>query len=247
MCLLALFFRVAEDASVVVGANREEFYRRGGEPPRLLEGAIRGAAGVDPAAGGTWFGVNETGVFVAVTNRRKLEGPSKPRSRGLLVREMLTRPTAAAAVEHAVEQLENNRFDGANFLVADATRAVVLHAGDWLRVQPLPPGIHVLTNRDINDASDARLRYSREWLNQHSGQMAEDCLRALQTLCGQREPDDPPICFRAEDRGTVSSSLIALRDPPHDSVYRHAQGPPCETPYVDYSHLLREMRTKKTT
>ena len=34
MCLLALFFRVVEDAAVVAGANREEHYQRGGEPPR---------------------------------------------------------------------------------------------------------------------------------------------------------------------------------------------------------------------
>ena len=54
MCLLALFFRVVEDAPVVVGANREEIYRRGGEPPRILDGPVRALAGIDPAAGGTW-------------------------------------------------------------------------------------------------------------------------------------------------------------------------------------------------
>ena len=35
MCLLALFFRVAEDCPVVAGAIREEYFARGGEPPRL--------------------------------------------------------------------------------------------------------------------------------------------------------------------------------------------------------------------
>ena len=71
MCLLALFYRVVEDAPVVVGANREEFYRRGGDPPRLHVGPPRFVAGVDPVAGGTWLGVNEHGVLAAVTNRRK--------------------------------------------------------------------------------------------------------------------------------------------------------------------------------
>ena len=33
MCLLALFYRVVDDAPVVAGANREELYARGGEPP----------------------------------------------------------------------------------------------------------------------------------------------------------------------------------------------------------------------
>src|SRR5579875_1387912 len=115
MCLLALFFRVVEDAPVVVGANREEYYRRGGEPPRLLPGPIRAVAGVDPVAGGTWLGVNENGVLAAVTNRPKLETPAQPRSRGLLVREMLACPSAAAAVEHVLHALHQQPYAGANF------------------------------------------------------------------------------------------------------------------------------------
>src|SRR5438094_472973 len=38
MCLVAVLFRVVEDAPLVVGANREEHYDRPGEPPRLLDG-----------------------------------------------------------------------------------------------------------------------------------------------------------------------------------------------------------------
>src|SRR6516162_2634721 len=106
MCLLALFFRAVDDAAVVAGANREEYYQRGGEPPRLLDGAVHTVAGVDPVAGGTWFGVNACGVLVAVTNRAKSETPDRPRSRGLLVRELLECPSAAAAVERAVRALE---------------------------------------------------------------------------------------------------------------------------------------------
>ena len=69
MCLLALFFRAVDDAPLVVGANREEVYARPGEPPRILQGASRAVAGVDPAAGGTWLGLNEHGLLAAVTNR----------------------------------------------------------------------------------------------------------------------------------------------------------------------------------
>ena len=156
MCLLALFYRVAEDAPVVVGANREELYRRGGEPPRLLDGPIRAVAGIDPVAGGTWLGVNAAGVLVAVTNRRKSQEPERPRSRGLLARELLACPSAAAAVELATRELDTGRYAGCNFLCADADRAVVLEGADWLRVRPLPPGLHVMTNGDVHDERDAR-------------------------------------------------------------------------------------------
>ena len=101
MCLLALFYKTVADAPLIVGANREEFYARGGEPPRILDGACRAVAGIDPAAGGTWFGVNEKGVVIAVTNRQSSRVPNTPRSRGLLARDLLTCPSAKRAEERA--------------------------------------------------------------------------------------------------------------------------------------------------
>jgi uncharacterized protein with NRDE domain len=249
MCLLALFFRAVEDAAVVAGANREEFYQRGGDPPTLLHGPVpssvalrgRAVAGLDPTAGGTWFGVNEHGVLVAVTNRRKSRVPARPRSRGLLVRDLLGLPSAAAAAEQATRQLDQGRYAGCNLVCADARDAVVVQGGDWLRVRPLPPGLHVLTNDDVNDASDPRLAHIAWWLGQRSYRLAEECLSALRQLCAQHEPEDPPVCFRHGDHGTVSSTLVALREPLARGTYLHAQGPPDHTPYADYSHLLRQM------
>jgi uncharacterized protein with NRDE domain len=246
MCLLALFFRVVEDAAVVVGANREEYYRRDGEPPRVLDDPILAVAGVDPVAGGTWLGVNANSVLVAVTNRRKSEVSARPRSRGLLTRELLSCPSAEAAVQHAIRALERQDYDGCNFLCADGERAVVIEAGDWLRVRPLPPGLHVLTNRDVNDASDARLNYALSWLGRRHYQTAEHCVQALRELCGQSEPDHPPMCFREPERGTVSSSIVALRGPLSRSIYLHAQGPPDRTPYEDYSALLHELEKRRS-
>src|SRR5579872_1957695 len=98
MCLLALYFRVVEDAPVVVGANREELYARQGEPPRVVDGPLRAVGGVDPQAGGTWLGVNERGMLVAVTNRPRTVVSPQPRSRGLLVRELLGCTSPGAAV-----------------------------------------------------------------------------------------------------------------------------------------------------
>jgi uncharacterized protein with NRDE domain len=241
MCLLALFYRVVEDAPVVAGANREEAYARGGEPPRLLEGACRAVAGVDPVAGGTWFGVNEHGVLIAVTNRPHSEPPAQPRSRGLLARELLACPTAAVAADLATRELGQQRYAGCNLVCADADRVLVLHAGDWLRIRPLPPGIHVLTAHDVNDASDRRLGHALWWLGQRTYAHADQCVAALRELCGQTGDDGPPICIRGPGRGTVSSSIVALRSSLAHSTYLHAQGAPDRTPYTDYSHLLGQL------
>ncbi len=241
MCLLALFFRVVEDAPLVVGANREEFYARGGDPPGLLGGPARAVAGLDPVAGGTWLGLNEHGVLVAVTNRRKSRPPDRPRSRGLLARDLLGCPSASAAVETATRALDGGDYDGCNFICADAESAAVIHAGDWLRVRPLPPGIHVLANRDVNDASDARVMHALNWLGGRPYGCSQQVVMALEELCAQNGGDGPALCFRATNRGTVSSSIIAVRAPLSSGVYLHAQGPPDVTPYADYSHLLREL------
>jgi hypothetical protein len=154
---------------------------------------------------------------------------------------LLALPTAADAVERAARELGQNRYAGCNLVCADAERAVVLHAGDWLRIRPLPPGLHVLTNGDVNDPVDARISYAAWRLGQRKYAVAEECLAALRELCAFSGLDGPAICFRGENRGTVSSSLVALRGRLGPSTYLHAQGPPDRTAYEDYSRLLLEL------
>src|SRR5207245_8433718 len=116
----------------------------------------------------------------AVTNRRKAEIPPVPDRRGLLARELLGSPTAATAVDNAARELERGRYAGCNIVCADKDSATVIHGGDWLRIRPLPPGLHVLTAHDVNDASDRRLAHSLWWLGQRDYTRAEECLRALE-------------------------------------------------------------------
>ncbi len=241
MCLLVLFYRVVDDAPLVLGANREEYYARGGLPPRVLEGPVRTAAGIDPTAGGTWLGINQYGVMVAVTNRPLSQLPQRPRSRGLLTRDLLTQPNAASAAQYAVRELETKHYAGCNYLIADAHSSIVIEAGDWLRVRPLPPGLHLLSNGDVNDPNDARLNYSLDVLQRTNYRQAEDCVTALRHLLGLREPERPPVCLHLGERGTVSSSILLVRRSLGDSEYWHAQGPPDQTPYTDYSDLLKRL------
>jgi hypothetical protein len=206
----------------------------------------RAVAGTDPVAGGTWLGVNEHGVLVAITNRRKSDIPPQPRSRGLLARELLAFPSAATATDYALRQLDTGAYAGANYFCADASGATVIHAGDWLRSRPLPPGLHVLTNSDMNDPSDPRLVHVLNWLAQRRYQNSADCLAALAEICGQHEAGAPPVCLHHTDGGTVSSTLIALPMPPAPWILRDAQGPPDRVPYEDRSALLRELGERQS-
>jgi hypothetical protein len=241
MCLLAVFFRAVPDADLVVGANREELYARPGEPPQFLESPIPSVGGRDRIAGGTWLGVNSRGVVIAVTNRAHAKSPAKPRSRGLLVRDLLACATAGTAVEVAIKELETGRYAGCNLFCGDSQRAVVIEGAEWLRVRPLPPGLHAIANGDINDGSDQRVLYSLDWLGKRDFINSGDCVNALKLLCAQKGGEGPPISLDKGDRGTVSSSILAIRRPLSKSAYWHCQGPPDRTAYVDYSKLLYEM------
>jgi len=242
MCLLAFYFRAIDNVPLVVGANREETYARGGTPPQHIKaGSCSAVAGIDPAAGGTWLGVNQHGVLVAVTNRPKSRLPATPRSRGLLSRELLACTDAKAAADLAARELGRDRYAGCNMVCGDQENVFVLHAGDWMRVRPLPPGLHVLTSHDVDDGSDPRLGHAIWWLSRRNPANADACVQALKELCGQPGNGDPPICVRTKQGGTVSSSVILLTASLSQSVYLHAQGPPDRTPYEDFSNLLREM------
>src|SRR5262245_56483756 len=92
VCTLILLLRQVPGWPIVIGSNRDEHFARPAAPPALFasEGE-RFVAPQDLQAGGTWMGVNARGIFVGVTNRRSAsEPPATVRSRGALVRELLT-------------------------------------------------------------------------------------------------------------------------------------------------------------
>ena len=114
MCIMAILYRSARDAPILVASNREEFYDRQSQPPRIQSGKPRVICGIDRRAGGTWLGVNQYGLLVAVTNRAKAILPPEPRSRGLLCRDLLSLRNATEAADHAARELATGNYAGAS-------------------------------------------------------------------------------------------------------------------------------------
>src|SRR5439155_10133615 len=98
MCLLAIHYKCVPEAPILVAANREEAFDRTALVPAIQPGKPRVLSGVDTKAGGTWLGVNQNGLFVGAANRPKFFGPSTPKSRGLLCRDLLRANSARHAV-----------------------------------------------------------------------------------------------------------------------------------------------------
>src|SRR6266481_3612581 len=156
MCLLAVQYKSVPEAPILVAANREEAYDRAALVPSIQPGKPRVLSGVDTKAGGTWLGVNQSGLFVGAANRPRLFTPSSPKSRGLLCRDLLRANSARHAVDIAMEELTANKYDGVNFVIADYESGWAVHGGDDPNVTELIEGLNIISSFDVNDMRDER-------------------------------------------------------------------------------------------
>jgi uncharacterized protein with NRDE domain len=145
MCLILLGLDAHPDYSLVVGANRDEFYDRPTARAAFWKDAPRILAGRDLKAGGTWLGIDRGGRFAAVTNYRQGEREVEaPRSRGHLVSDYLTGPTDARAHIARVER-EAALYNGFNLFAGDAG-ALFYFSNREGQARELGPGTYGLSN-----------------------------------------------------------------------------------------------------
>jgi uncharacterized protein with NRDE domain len=235
MCLVFISVQADGNGPVMIGANREESRRRPTTSPVcctrnglrcLLAGADHGPDGLFPEMG-TWLGVNEAGMAVAVTNRHdgELAVADQIRSRGLLAVELIGIVQPADAVEAARGALARGGYGGCNYLIANRESAFVLEAPGPARisVSRLQAGIHAMTNLDLDDDADARIQVVRAAL------AADNFAASAKRLCR-----DNRIVVSAADRGTISSSIILAG---HQIVLCHAEGDPKTGEYREFRLL----------
>jgi len=246
MCLLAIQYRLVPESPILVAANREEYYERVSSPPSIQSGKPRILSGTDQRAGGTWLGVNQHGLFVAACNRKKLIAPVVPRSRGVLCRDLLRAGSAADAVHMVMEELATNKYDGVNYVIADAESGWVVHGTDEPEVVELEDGLSIIGNMDVNDSRDERVKLARRLLTLQTLDSPVKFL-AVASKVFARAPSPQgraSMVIRGKDRGTVSSTLISLGAKPRDAIYQYSEGAPDETKFEDYSPLLRDILSR---
>ena len=243
MCILAILYRVARNAPLLVAANREEYRERPTQHPKIQPGSPRILCGIDQRAGGTWLGISQSGLFVTVTNRAKRNPPLEPRSRGLLCRELLNMRSAREAAERAAKELSTGRYAGANYLCADLKSASVVYGGERVEIVELEPGLHTLSNGDLNDFADERHAMIRRMLTLQKLDSAVTFL-AVASRAFSRRPDSfgrQGIVIPDERYGTVSSCLLALSRKVSQAILQYSPGPPTDHAYEDLSALLRQV------
>ncbi|MGO8896864.1 MAG: hypothetical protein ACLQU5_00725, partial [Isosphaeraceae bacterium] len=126
---------------------------------------------------------------------------------------------AARLAEHALSQ---GGFGGSNFLIASPESALVVEAPGARRItiRAIEPGVHAVTNLDLDDENDARISLVREHLD------PAHFVTSAQSLCRHEK-----IIIAGAERGTVSSSLALVGS---EILLYHVLGNPNQDVYRLY-------------
>jgi hypothetical protein len=238
MCILIVLRNRVQGRPLVVGANRDEFRDRPWRPP-LRTGPV--LAPRDLRAGGTWIALHDAGLTVAVTNRPEPDPDPERPSRGILALDLAGTGDAGRAVELLEAELRRARRNAFRVLVATAAEAYVgVHPGpdgSWGEILEVDDGLHTLTNLRGLDELDHRGALDAADLRE--GTPLEAALPRMKEALAVHEDRGPggadAICKHGEDRGTLSSSILALPAPGSGEapLFLFAPGPPCETAWEE--------------
>jgi uncharacterized protein with NRDE domain len=238
VCTVIVAWKCFPDAPVVVAANRDELLGRPSDPPTMLQTVPPRWGGRDRLAGGTWLAVDPAGRVGAVTNRHP--GGRLPirdaarQSRGRLPLDVLKDDDEAA--HRLMQRLRSADYNPVNVLYASTGAAYCTSIDDdqGTRTTGLSPGIHVVTEQDLDDPSDAKVTHilTQAQASLDAADSADDLIARLRLLLQSHEAgsDAAPACIHAPEHGTVSSATVVISTS-HGVRYEHAEGPPCTTPF----------------
>lgn len=239
MCVVALAWNTHAHWRLLLIGNRDEVHARPSAPLAHWVGAPDILAGRDLEAGGTWMGVRESGRVAVVTNVRDPRAAHDRASRGLLVSDFLrgsdpvSRHAAALAVDAA-------RYRPFNLLLFDREAACFVSNHPRVRARELAPGLHGLSNGDL-DAAWPKVRRAtaalQTWLESNDEEF-EPLFAALadETPAPDAELPDTGIGLELERRvsppfvrgaiyGTRATTLIAMDHDGRGRIIERRFGP----------------------
>ena len=220
-------------AGYVLCFNRDESRSRlPGRPPSYLKkNGLSVIAPTDGNHGGTWIGVNDAGLAVALANRYQVPRAPTPEgriSRGLLVMELLGK-RSLAEVGQVLSGSRPESFEP--FTVTALERDSPAHLWSWdgstlLHGSQEEAGLLIASSAADQDAAVAARRET------FAAARADGPLNAgaLARLHASHRPARGPlsICMHREEASTVSFTIVTVET--RRATLAHANGPPCVTP-----------------
>ncbi|WP_439102699.1 NRDE family protein [Congregibacter sp.] len=211
MCLIVFAWRQHPSASLLLAANRDEFYERPTKAAAYWSDAPQVLAGRDLQAGGTWLGVSHSGRFAAITNIRDpaAEDGQALRSRGELTTDFLT-DTQGPGDYLADVARRRGEYQGFNLLVGDQEGLWYLHGNSDERSEPqaLAPGIYGLSNAAL-DVPWPKVQRARHRLRDAMTNTQLPDHEALRACLNDRSLADPESLEKQNLFGTMARQLSA--------------------------------------
>ncbi len=164
MCLITFQWQPDDENTLILSANRDEFFHRPTEalhPWPEIEGIY---AGKDLSQSGTWLGVHKNGRFAALTNHRDMtiEEPKNPISRGSLAVDFLASNIGPLEYLQSLEA-KAELYAGFNLLVADKNQLVYFSNRSRKAPRILTSGIYGLSNA-LLDSPWPKLQLAKQQL-----------------------------------------------------------------------------------
>lgn len=246
MCTLSVV--PLEEGGFRLAFNRDESRGRpaGLAPSRMCVGPRAVVSPIDPQAGGTWIGVNDTGLAAALLNVyagvRTAPGAASEAfaSRGEIVPHLLANDTLAAAAD-AARAIDPRRYPPFRvFLCRGGSTLDVVSDGAAVRGGE-PMALEAPVMRTSSGLGDARVNAPRRdlfeaLLSRH------DPIEAQALFHRHAWPARPEVsvCMRRPEAATVSHSLLEVDSPARLAMFVYHPAPPDEDAFRHVS--LMELR-----
>lgn len=238
MCTLVVMRNVFSGYPLVVAANRDELYSRPAARPTVRKFPHKILSPTDLERGGTWIGVNEFGLLVALTNRIGIPSIRSLRSRGELVSGALMQPTAEHALASIINR-EPGEHNACHMVIIDPKEGFTLVGNgiggpdvDGYEMKtgfsyaPLLDGLTIVTNLGMGAGTSRGNAILRAWTTMSVGGLPPPRATTFNPMLTWHESEQSGAsphgrrygntCLHPTteepDYGTVSSAVIRLSD-----------------------------------
>lgn len=210
MCCLFLALNQHPDFSLLVAANRDEYYRRPTRVAEFWEDAPHVLAGRDLEQGGTWLGVTRDGRFAAVTNfRDAAAGTAVGPSRGHLVRDfLLSTHEPGEYLAHVAAR--GAQYQGFSLVVGNAN-GIMYYSNRGDGPHRLKAGLYGLSNHLLDTAWPKIVQGKimlGQLLNQPAGPSERDMMTLLAHSAVATDDQLPRTCLDLEQERTNSPIFV---------------------------------------
>ncbi len=224
MCLIAFALNAHPDYSLILAANRDEFYERPTAYAHQWEDARHVVGGRDLLGGGTWLGISRAGRVSAVTNYRDPQNINPDaKTRGHLAKDYLMNSSDSARDYLEKIQGEAAAYNGFNLLLFDAAGG--FHFSNYeRRINPIAEGVHGLSNALLDTPWPKLTKLKSSFEQSIKSSFSHDDLLGLLQDTELASDDELPstgipyewekaissICIEAENYGTCCSTVITI-------------------------------------